>query len=302
MSVFRLIHLSDIHLTPFVEPSLFELCSKRVTGWLNWRLNRAHGLGEHVLKNLVADMQQQKRDHLVISGDLVNLALRQEFLQARHWLEQLGLARDVSLIFGNHDAYVPGALKKACQIFAPWIEGDDKQSKMPDFPYCRQRGEVAIIGVNSAYATRPFSARGFFKRQQALQLAEILAKTGQQDQFRVVMIHHPPLYRAVSRHKALQGIDLFQQIIEKQGAELILHGHSHLPSLNFIAGKNSLVPVVGVASASQGLGGHKPPANMNIFEISKQEKRWQCTLIRRTLIDATGSFDETQRHIFADYS
>jgi len=44
MTVFRLVHLSDIHLTPFVTPSLFELCSKRITGWLNWKLNRTHSL------------------------------------------------------------------------------------------------------------------------------------------------------------------------------------------------------------------------------------------------------------------
>jgi len=300
MSVFRLIHLSDIHLSPFAPPSVLELCSKRITGWLNWKLNRAHHLGESesepfpktVLTSLIADMQLQRPDHLVISGDLVNLSLRQEFIQAHHWLEKLGNARDVSLIFGNHDAYVPGALRKACQIFTPWIKGDEGMEG-GFFPYCRQRGEVAIIGVNSAVATRPFSARGTFRKQQAVRLAGILS--AKKNLFRVVVIHHPPIHHAVSRHKALKGIDLFQQIIAEHGAELILHGHSHLPSLNFIKGLHAQVPVVGVASSSQGLGGRKPPANINIFEIERRKGTWHCLLVRRTLIDELRNFAETER-------
>jgi len=296
MSVFRLIHLSDIHLTPFIAPSLMELCSKRITGWLNWKLSRSHAMGEQVLASLIADMQRQHHDHLVISGDLVNLSLKQEFIQARHWLEQLGAPHDISLTFGNHDAYVPGSLKCACQIFAPWIETDEsgQANRGMAFPTCRLRGEVAIIGLNSACATRPFSARGTFRQQQAAQLAEILART--QGFFRVVVLHHPPIHGTVARHKILNGIDLFQQVIATQGAELILHGHSHEPTLHFIKGQKTQVPVVGVASASQGCHGHKPPANMNIFEIERGAEAWHCRLIRRTLVNDQGDFAETQSH------
>jgi len=298
MSVFRLIHLSDIHLTPFVAPSIVELCNKRITGWLNWKLHRTHTMGEKVLAKLIADMQNQPHDHLVISGDLVNLSLKREFIQARHWLKQLGHPDDVSLTFGNHDAYVPGAFKQACQIFAPWISSDDtRTSGKPVFPYCRRRGLVAIIGVNSARATRPLSAQGYFRQPQASDLAKILAKT--QGCFRVVVIHHPPIHAAVARHKILKNISLFQNVIATQGAELVLHGHSHQPTLNFIKGKStqdtkSQVPVVGVASASQGLRPHTPPANMNIFEIKKINNIWHCQLSRRTLIDDEGHFAETE--------
>jgi len=298
MSVFRLVHISDIHLTPFVTPSWLELCNKRITGWLNWKWSRSHGFGGHILQQLVTDMQCQNYDHLIISGDLVNLSLSQEFFRARKWLEKLGSPGDVSLTFGNHDAYVPGALKKAVEIFAPWIAGDD--NNMSVFPYCRKRGEVAIIGINSARSTRPFSAQGFFKQSQAQRLANILAKT--RGFFRVVVIHHPPVHRAVSRHKSLQGIDLFCEVVKKHGVELILHGHSHLPSLNFIGDEKTSLPVVGVACASQGLGGHKPAASMNIFDIQKQGQDWQCYLIRRTLMDEAGTFAETERQSLKIYS
>ena len=38
--MFRLAHLSDIHLGPLPELSFRELASKRVTGWYNWQRNR----------------------------------------------------------------------------------------------------------------------------------------------------------------------------------------------------------------------------------------------------------------------
>jgi len=293
MSVFRLIHISDIHLPSFAPPSFLELCSKRITGWLNWKLNRTHCLDETVLTGLIADLQHQAANHLVISGDLVNLSMMSEFMQAQQWLKQLGKTPDISLVFGNHDAYVPGAFKKACRIFSPWITEEDNAATV-SFPYCRQRGEVAIIGVNSSQATRPFSAQGFFEKHQANRLAKILSAA--KDFFRIVVIHHPPIHHAVSPHKALKGIDLFQQVVRDYGAELILHGHSHLPSLHFIKGAGSPLPVVGVASASQGLGiAKKPPANFNIFEIERRPAAWHCLLIRRTLIDDQGHFAETER-------
>ena len=35
-----------------------------------------------------------------------------------NWLQQIGPSESVSIIPGNHDAYVPGALKKAKQTWS----------------------------------------------------------------------------------------------------------------------------------------------------------------------------------------
>ena len=50
-----------------------------------------------------------------MTGDLVNLALDGEIEMARLWLETLGAPQDVSVVPGNHDAYVPGAFDKVCR-------------------------------------------------------------------------------------------------------------------------------------------------------------------------------------------
>ena len=59
-----------------------------------------------MLAALVADLKARTPDHIAVTGDLVNLSLPSEFVAARAWLDALGNPRDVSVVPGNHDAYV----------------------------------------------------------------------------------------------------------------------------------------------------------------------------------------------------
>ena len=85
------------------------------------------------------------------------------------------------------------------------------------------------------------------------------------------MIHHPPIRGATANHKRMIGIRRFAAVMREAGAELVLHGHTHLNTLYHLQGKNGQVPVVGIASASQGPGGHKPPASYNLFSIEAMQ-------------------------------
>jgi len=283
--MFRLAHISDIHFSPLPQPSWRELMGKRMTGYLNWKLNRKDEMEKGIFDVLVRDLRRQKPDHIVISGDIVNLSLDAEFAQARQRIAKLGPVDDISLVFGNHDAYVPGAFETACRIFSPWIKGDEAGTKA-FFPYMRVRDQVAIIGTSSAVATPPFSAAGYFSTRQARDMGVLLQQAEERGLFRVIIIHHPPFYHATGWNRRLWGIGRFQKVISVYGAELVLHGHTHLPTLSFISGKRGRVPVVGVPSASQAYGCHKPPAGYNLFEIGKSSRQaWQCHLTRRALMD-----------------
>ena len=126
--MFRLAHISDPHLGPLPKVLWRELASKRVTGYLNWQRHRGKQMGAPVLGHLMADLAAQGADHLVITGDLVNLGLDAEIHGAAAWLEALGQPANVSVIPGNHDAYVPGALANACRHWFPFMTGDDPAS------------------------------------------------------------------------------------------------------------------------------------------------------------------------------
>lgn len=281
--MFRLAHISDIHLGPLPDVSYRDLASKRMVGYVNWQRNRRRALTEGTLGALVAAIKEAHPDHLAVTGDLVNLALDAELELAKLWLETLGKPHDVSVVPGNHDAYVPGAFDKASRLWAPWMSGDGHNGPVgrDSFPYLRIRGDVALIGVSTARATAPFMANGFFREPQAGRLAKMLDETGARGLFRVVMIHHPPVRNAVPQHKRLLGIGRFHSTVMGRGAELVLHGHSHLPTLYWIGSRKKPIPVVGVSAAGQSPGGHAPGGQYNLIEIDGEAGDWTINLTRR---------------------
>lgn len=287
--MFRLAHISDIHLGPLPRLTLRQLASKRITGFVNWHRNRRKHLATGTLECLLADLETRAADHLAITGDLVNLATGIEISAAAEWLAETGNAEHTSVVPGNHDAYVPGAHDKAMAAWYPWVRGDDAPPEWNDdlriFPYCRVRGNVALIGCSTSIATPPFSASGYFGERQARATAELLKKTGEAGLFRVIMIHHPPVRGATAMHKRMIGIRRFQGAIATGGAELVLHGHTHLNTVYWLKGLHGegQVPVVGIASASQGPGAEKPPAAYNLFHISGAPGQWSLTCERYTL-------------------
>ena len=79
MTSFLIAHLSDAHIGPLPEPRARELIGKRLTGYLNWkRRDRIHDMD--VLTRLVADMRAHKPDHIMMTGDVLNIGLPAGFL------------------------------------------------------------------------------------------------------------------------------------------------------------------------------------------------------------------------------
>jgi 3',5'-cyclic AMP phosphodiesterase CpdA len=283
LCMFKLAHISDIHLGPLPKLTIRELATKRITGFVNWHRHRRKHLFGLTLETLMEDIKARAPDHLAVTGDLVNLGSKLEIEGAALWLKSIGTPAETSLVPGNHDAYVPGAIGKATLAWHAYVRGDhspqswNAEEKL--FPYLRVRGPAAIIGCSTAVATPPFSASGYFSRRQARETAKLLQKAGEAGLFRVVMIHHPPIRGATHWHKRMVGIRRFAAAIRLGGAELVLHGHTHLNTVNWIATPNGKVPVVGIASASQGPGGKKPVAAYNLFSISGSKGNW--SLIRQ---------------------
>jgi 3',5'-cyclic AMP phosphodiesterase CpdA len=269
-------------------PSVRELASKRITGYVNWRRKRRKAMFGEVLETLTDDIIDRKPDHLAVTGDLVNLATDNEVDAASAWLDAIAEALPVSLVPGNHDAYVPGAYDKVATAWRDYMVSDDPRLIRPDnglFPYLRVRGSVALIGISTATATPPFVASGYFGIPQARRTIELLQRAKKDGLFRIVMIHHPPVRRAAIWHKRMIGIGRFARVLRDAGAELVIHGHTHLNTIHWLPSPHGLVPVVGVASASQGPHGEKPTATYNLFSIDGKPGKWKCRLQRQQLAD-----------------
>lgn len=278
---FRLAHLSDPHLGPMPPVRPAQLLGKRLTGWLNWQ-RRGRTMGPATLGAIVEDVVLHEPDQVTVTGDLTNLALPAEIARAAAWMASLAPPGRLCAIPGNHDAYVPGAVDSATSAWSAQMRGERIDGA--HYPYlARPRGDIALIGCSSAEATPPFVAAGPFREDQARRLAALLRRA--RDAFRVVLIHHPPYEGAIARRKAMRGIELFQEAVREGGAELVLHGHTHLPTQASFPGPQGDVPVIGVAAAGQAPGTHRPAARWNLFEIERADGGWRCTQIERGVGD-----------------
>src|SRR5262245_59057794 len=233
--MFLLAHLSDPHLAPLPSPRWSELAGKRATGFLNWQRNRHLVHRSDVLARIVADLKAQGPDHIAVTGDLVNIALAGEFVPARAWLAALGASRDVTLVPGNHDAYVRAAAHYPSQHWGDYMRGDDVSGEVV-FPFLRRRGPLALIGLSSAVPTAPFMATGRLAAPQIAALAELLARCRRKGLFRVVLIHHPPQSLPSRRFKRLIDGPALRAVLAQHGAELVLHGHDHEHALTYLDG------------------------------------------------------------------
>ncbi|MEZ5840280.1 MAG: metallophosphoesterase [Hyphomicrobiales bacterium] len=299
-------HLSDPHLGPLPRPQTRELVSKRAFGYLNWRANRHGAMLSGVLETLMEDIARSAPDHIVVTGDIVNLSLDAELPLARAWLTALGKPQDVSIVPGNHDAYVPGAIARAGQHWGDFMCDDDapfgpgvpqSSATTVSFPYVRRRGEVAIVGTSSARATAPLMATGHFDQSQAMRLRETLEHLGHEGLFRVVLIHHPPVREMGDWVRRLVGGSRFRAAIAAAGAEMILHGHTHKAVIEYLGGPTGPVPVVGVPAASQAPGSRWTPARYNYFDISGEPGNWHCEMVERGFRDIHSGIVEVARRL-----
>jgi len=293
-----LAHISDLHIGPLPSPGLRALLGKRITGYLSWKLKRAAVHRREVLDALAADLASQRPDHIAVTGDLVNISLGDEFVQARDFLRKLGPGNEITVVPGNHDAYVAVPWAQSTGLWSDYMTGrhagEGEVERAPrdaeDFPFIRRLGEVALIGLSTAIPTVPFSAAGALGAEQLARLETMLEALGKAGLFRVVLIHHPPFAGGAYKRKSLRDAGAFAQVIARQGAELVLHGHMHISSLGRLASPAGPVPVFGVPSASAAAKNHKDPSRYHIYRIAREANgAWRFSVsVRELTADGSG--------------
>jgi len=260
-----LAHISDVHLGPLPPVRLRELANKRFFGYFNWQ-RRSRVYDEGVLAAITDDVHIQHPDHIAVTGDLVNIGLDAEYDAALVWLQSLGTPENVTVVPGNHDAYLRRSVERYSATWLPYANGDHPNPTMM-FPFVRRRGALALIGLSTAVATGPFMATGFMDHKQADAFATALAETGREGLCRVVLIHHPPLASLTTWPRRLINASLFQAAVAKHGAELILHGHNHRTSIARMDGPKGPVPVIGAAAPSIMPNRYHPGGAYNLLRI-----------------------------------
>ncbi len=246
-TAFRLAHLTDVHLGPLPRPRPAELACKRASGFLSWQLRRRRAHRAEVLEATLASLRAAGPDHWVVTGDLANISLPGEFAAAARWLERLGPPERVTVIPGNHDAYVAGAAEAHWPSWSPWMAG---AAAPGDFPFLRRVGPLVLLGLSSA-VPRPWGdAAGELGADQLARLAEALAAARREGLARVVLVHHPPVAGWRPARKALRDAAGLRAVLAAAGAELVLAGHDHRLEVGSVPGPDGPIPVVAGPSAS----------------------------------------------------
>lgn len=276
MAPFRLAHVSDVHLGPIPRPEWRDLANKRLTGYLTYQGHRARRYDLAYLAATLHDIEAHAPDHVALTGDVVNIGLEIEFKRAAAFLESVGPPERMTVVPGNHDAYLAASVPFMQTAFSPWMTGDAPTDGEPElssagadgFPFLRRRGPVALIGLSSAVPTLPFIATGTLGAAQLDRLSALLDRLGREGAFRVVMIHHPPYRGGTKPLRGLTDAAAFEAAIAAFGAELVLHGHNHRLQVHELPGPaGRRVPVVGVAAASASSQAEGYRAGWNLIEI-----------------------------------
>jgi 3',5'-cyclic AMP phosphodiesterase CpdA len=272
---FTLAHLSDVHLPNMRKRAVFSnFEQKRVIGAFSWYLRRRkRHLGE-IANAVRASILEAAPSHIALTGDLVNIAAWNEFPSGAAWLRDFAPPDHLTFVPGNHDAYVHVPFDKGLAHLLPWMASDRQDGDTLNFPTLRLRRNVALIGLNSGKPQRLWRAAGSLGETQLRDLSHMLRSLCQQGFYRVVMIHHPPLPGMAVNRKALTDAEALKQILLAEGCELVLHGHNHTATTQWLETKSGHAPIIGVPSASMRGDANHPSAAWNLYHINRVKGRW----------------------------
>jgi len=294
----KIAHVSDLHLLAIEGVPIRRFLNKRATGWINLRLKRgAIHRASHVRAVLRA-VSEMRVDHVVVTGDLTNLALESEFDLARDTLRrELGMdPSEVTIVPGNHDLYTRGALRSGRfeAYFARWMRSDLPHLAVPTsggrFPVVRLRDGVAIVGLSSAVPRPPLIAAGELGEAQIEALKRVLAHPEVSRRTAILVLHHPVLPYGSALKQYAQGLRdaaSLRSALQTLERGLVLHGHLHRRLQRTILTARGRLDQVSATSASLD---HEAPDRMAGFNVYQLDKGSVSRIEARVYDSSTDSF------------
>jgi 3',5'-cyclic AMP phosphodiesterase CpdA len=171
------------------------------------------------------DINAQKPDLIVASGDFTQIGTKEEFVQAREFLDKL--EAPIFAVPGNHD--VP-----AVNIFRRFLDpyGLYRRYIAKDLEPTVEMGGVALVGMRTSRRARLEWnwGHGTISRTQLEHLDERFA-TVSPDAVRVIVAHHPLLFPTepmIQKTKRVKRADDALEVFAGLGVRLVLSGHFHL--------------------------------------------------------------------------
>lgn len=225
-------HISDIHWLDTTGAHVSDFLNKRISGGINLIAGRAHIHSKDTAKKALETLKSLECSHLIVTGDLTNLALPAEFLSVKTELNRFFDDSQMTIVPGNHDFYTRESAKH--KRFESMIytqkPGNLDTGIDSTWPFVRIIKNIAIIGLNSAQPRPWFVAAGKLGTKQLDDLQKILQHPDVVSKIKIVALHHHLTQVVTSPGESLRNLKEraeFLRICQQAHVELIVHGHNH---------------------------------------------------------------------------
>lgn len=240
--MFKIAHISDTHL----------------------RLDDLNGSGKAFVE-IMEDIKQKNCDHVILSGDLVDIVNEEDFRFAKELLKRYDLIRSdkFTLVPGNHDIFggaemgleglkfIYNCSNADYELNEKTFAGHFSESfpETNEFPYLKIFDNVAIIALNSVdrwdIKKNPEGSNGRVDEKQFEKLEKLLGKKKIKKMIKIIVLHHhfglpEPTEENPAHPVWLAGIDVKMKLygkkkllnlFEKHKVKMILHGHTHISNI-----------------------------------------------------------------------
>ena len=274
----KIAHFSDLHLLSLEGVPVHRFLNKRFTGWVNLRLKRGSIHRAAYVRAIAREVARLDVEHVVVTGDLTNLALESEYELVRDLFERdLGLApARVTIVPGNHDLYTRGALasRRFERYLAPYLVSDLPALAVDvgggRFPIVKLRGEVAVVALSSAVPRLPLVAAGELGGEQLAALARVLAHPDVVRRTVLVAVHHPAVHewsRVKTYVEGLRDAAALLAQLRPLARGMLLHGHLHRRIQRLVPTDDGQFLQVGATSASLHHDAPDRMAGFNVYDV-----------------------------------
>ncbi len=279
----RIAHLSDLHLLDLKGVEFHRFLNRRITGMVNLMTRRKDAHSAQIFERVLEDLLDQKVDHVVITGDLSNLALESEFERVAAYLRLLWDYRHVSVVPGNHDYYTGGArrTRRFEKTFYPYMFPEFSDLDVDLYPYAKDLGPVTIFGFCSPTETLPLFADGYVDPGQQMRFVRLVKAPKFRNTFKIALLHHHfhGAHNPLELTSVLRNRRQMRDLLLDNGVDLVLHGHDHKAYRGWLANTERRIPVIGAGSCTATAPDPDRVARYNIYTIAR--RRLEHTEVRR---------------------
>ena len=268
----RLAHFSDIHVTAGPTESVRSFFGKRLTATFNHYVGgrrKRFVEGDLRIQRLLEDIESQRVDHALCTGDVTMTSLEEEFARfAELFGHRLQEPERWTVLPGNHDRYTRSAVRT--RRFERYV--GKVGSPTGDFPFVKELPDgVTLVGLDVSRACSLIDSSGLCGPRQLNATRALLADPSLAEHFVIVALHYPLLDPDGSEHRRRHGIRDWRALLDVLSSDdahvdLVVHGHVHD---HYVVHSHERTFVCAGSATDLRHAGY------NVYEIDVEKRTWK---------------------------